>query len=312
MDTYGNTDEPDDDVQYAEATASPEDKVFVCKNPVCGKAFLQRKAEMNHTCSVRQKKQSSKDFAREYYISKNGISKQYQNMSFKDTRGMVFHKGALPAIDPLFLRLMRSGPEYRESLAEGHALVKKKERKMKSQHLITYLDSIFEAGEKDPSKRKKAPEVAKELRRRPDMTEADWLTESQVQSYFSQKSAKKRYSNVKEPSRAMVDDTNNLLIARSHAELTETIQQRLSEGVPRVDQCPITSEGVQLCYLAASIKESKKLSHSQIETVDQKMLKKSLKSLGIDDYGGGRATKPKMAKIIIKYVEDHCDCLTIE
>ena len=92
---------------------------------------------------------SSKNYAKEYYISKNGISKEYHGKSYQDTRSMVFHKNALPTIDDVFLDLIRSGqPRYRENLPEGHALSKKRERKTKSKHLIAFLDKMFDIGEK--------------------------------------------------------------------------------------------------------------------------------------------------------------------
>ena len=315
-DVFGNVDtnetnETDD--QYEEETARPEDKVFICKNQVCGKPFLSNRARMNHTCVVRQKKMSSKNYAKEYYISKNGISKEYHGKSYQDTRSMVFHKNALPTIDDVFLNLIRSGqPRYRENLPEGHALPKTRERKTKSKHLKAFLDKMFDIGEEDKSKRKKPAQISKELKRMADMTEADWLTETQVKDYWKRCTTQKRYGTT-EPTVEQLEDTQNLLNARSHSELADNIQRRLAEGLAKDDDsCPITVKGVQLCYLAASIKSSKKLSQSQIVGLEQKKLKDILRSLGIDDYGGGRATKLKMAKNICKYVEENCDCLMID
>ena len=315
-DVLGNVDTNEtieDDDQYEEETARPEDKVFICKNQVCGKPFLSNRARMNHKCVVRQKKMSSKNYAKEYYISKNGISKEYHGKSYQDTRSMVFHKNALPTIDDVFLDLIRSGqPRYRENLPEGHALSKKRERKTKSKHLIAFLDKMFDIGEKDKSKRKKPADISKELKRMADMTEADWLTETQVRDYWKRCTAQKRY-DTPEPTVEQLEDYQNHLNARSHSKLADNIQRRLAEGLAKDDDsCPITVEGVQLCYLAASIKSSKKLSQSQIVGLEQKKLKDILRSLGIDDYGGGRATKLKMAKNICKYVEENCDCLMID
>ena len=89
------------------------------------------------------------------------------------------------------------------------------------------------------------------------------------------------------------------------------VYERLAEGVVLKDECPITSEGINLCVLAQSIKACSDLSDSKIEDVKTQKLKKALKSLGITEFGGPRATKNRMAAIIVKYVEDHCDCLMI-
>ena len=151
--------------------------------------------------------------------------------------------------------------------------------------------------------------MARELKQRLDMDENDWLTETQVKDYFTQERARRRYGK-KQVSKAEIEDTGNLLIAESHAELANTIHESLANRASTDDDpCPIISEGVNLCQLARSIKSSSKLSHSQIEMVEQKKLKKVLESLHIDDFGGGRATKAAMAKIIVRFIEDRCDCL---
>ena len=106
-----------------------------------------------------------------------------------------------------------------------------------------------------------------------DMTEADWLTETQVRDYWKRCTAQKRY-NTPEPTVEQLEDYQNLLNARSHSKLADNIQRRLAEGLAKDDDsCPITVKGVQLCYLAASIKSSKKLSQSQIVGLEQKKLK---------------------------------------
>ena len=88
------------------------------------------------------------------------------------------------------------------------ARILKKTIMKKSQHLKEYLNAVFEAGEKEPSKRKAPGEVSKELRQRKDMTEDDWLTETQVKDYFTQERARRRYGK-KQVSAAEVEDTQN-------------------------------------------------------------------------------------------------------
>ena len=100
-------------------------------------------------------------------------------------------------------------------------------------------------------------------------------------------------------------------IQTARAQLVDYVHKRLAEGVVLKDDCPITSEGINLCVLAQSIKACSDLSDSKIEDVKTQKLKKALKSLGITEFGGPRATKSRMAGIVVKYVEDHCDCLMV-
>ena len=224
---------------------------------------------------------------------------------------MIFHKGALPAIDKLFLSLMENDPvKYGgEDIKQGHALQGKKVVKQKSQRLRDYLDRVFKEGKDTPSLRKQPAAVAKQLRLDPEMTQEDWLTENQVKSYFSRVKAENQFG--KDPTQEQIKDTENTLIQTHHAQLVDYVHERLAEGVVLKDECPITSEGINLCVLAQSIKECSNLSDSKIEDVKAQKLKKALKSLGITEFGGPRATKNRMAAIIVKYVEDHCDCLMI-
>ena len=58
-----------------------------------------------------------------------------------------------------------------------------------------------------------------------DMTEADWLTETQVRDYWKRCTAQKRY-NTPEPTVEQLEDYQNLLNARSHSKLADNIQKR--------------------------------------------------------------------------------------
>ena len=318
-DVYGETSkETKSDPKDIEQTTKDDDKIFFCSNVVCGKAFLRPSALLNHesdekNCVVRdQTKQSSKNYAREYYISKNGISKEYRGKSYKDTRNMIFHKGALPAIDKLFLKLREDDPEKYggEDIKPGHALQGKKVVKQKSPHLRAYFDKIFKEGNEEPGKRKQAADVAKLLRLNPEMTQEDWLTVKQIKSYFSNAKAEKIFET-KEPTQEEIDEGRNTRIQTARTQLVDYVHKRLAEGVVLENDCPITSEGINLCVLAQSIKACSDLSDSKIEDVKTQKLKKALKSLGITEFGGPRATKSRMAGIVVKYVEDHCDCLMV-
>ena len=108
-----------------------------------------------------------------------------------------------------------------------------------------------------------------------------------------------------------IDDTENLSNARDHMETTMYIEENLAEEIARdTDPCPIWSEGVPLCAIVQSLKTVKSWSESKIEDYPTKQLKKALHALNIDDFGG-KASKKKMAKIIIRYVEENCHCSII-
>ena len=225
---------------------------------------------------------------------------------------MIFHKGALPAIDKLFLKLREDDPEKYggEDIKPGHALQGKKVVKQKSPHLRAYFDKIFKEGNEELGKRKQAADVAKLLRLNPEMTQEDWLTVKQIKSYFSNAKAEKIFET-KEPTQEEIDEGRNTRIQTARAQLVDYVHKQLAEGVVLKDDCPITSEGINLCVLAQSIKACSDLSDSKIEDVKTQKLKKALKSLGITEFGGPRATKSRMAAIVVKYVEDHCDCLMV-
>ena len=113
------------------------------------------------------------------------------------------------------------------------------------------------------------------------------------------------------PTQEEIDEGRQTRIQTARAQLVDYVHKRLAEGVVLKDDCPITSEGINLCVLAQSIKACSDLSDSKIEDVKTQKLKKALKSLGITEFGGPRATKSRMAGIVVKYVEDHCDCLMV-
>ena len=296
-----------------------EDEIFFCQNAVCGKAFFSLRGKLNHemnpdNCTVRVKKQTGNDYAKEYYIGKNGISADYQSKSYNETRSMIFKKGMLPTIDDLFLYLIRSGePKYRENLTEGHALPPKKAKGNFTDKQTRYLYEQFLIGEDEPGQRKKPEQVSKAMKQKPEFLREEWLTFEQINGYFKREKAKKRFGKKKEEkvTQAEIDDTENLSNARDHMETTMNIEENLAEEIATdTDPCPIVSEGVSLCAIVQSLQTVKRWSESKIEDYPTKQLKKALHALNIDDFGG-KASKKKMAKIITRYVEEHCHCSII-
>ena len=257
-------------------------------------------------------KQSTNDYAIEQYIAKNGISDKYQSKSYKDTRNMIFQKGRLPDIDPFFLNLMINNPsKYGENLCRGHALPPKKSNKRHPKKVTDYLEAIFMFGEKNPSKKRKPAQVANEMRKMPEFTRNDWLTDNQIKSFFNRLSSKKLFNLEGAPSQVQTETTANLQNAVDQNILTNHVQSSLEEGTTPDELCPIIAEGINLCALAESLKLSKSILESKMGEIEPKKIKKALHFLGIDDFQGGKATKKKMALIVQQYVEDKCGCLSI-
>ena len=143
----------------------------------------------------------------------------------------------------------------------------------------------------------------------PRFETADWLTETQIRSFFTRIAAERRHKT-DEPTEVQLEDTENLRQAVAQEELASQIEQNLSssDGVPNDDPHPIIADQINLCELAKSRKDSSSVQASKFGDVEQKKLKKALASLGIDDFGGRKATKKNMAAIIVKYVDEKCGC----
>ena len=145
----------------------------------------------------------------------------------------------------------------------------------------------------------------------PEFTREDWLTETQIKNFFNRAAAKKLFHLTNEPSQAQTESVANLSNAIDHVVLTDQIQKGLEEGLTPNETCPIISEGLDLCALVENLKAKKSVQESKIGDIEQKKLKKALNSLGIDDFGGAKATKKKMAKMIQQYVDEKCGCSSI-
>ena len=86
-------------------------------------------------------------------------------------------------------------------------------------------------GENNPSKKKKPAEVAKEMMQEAEFTRDDWLTETQIKSYFNRLASKKLFQLKpdEEPSQVQTEITANLQNAVDQMVLTEQIQTSLEE-----------------------------------------------------------------------------------
>ena len=90
----------------------------------------------------------------------------------------------------------------------------------------------------------------------------------------------------------------------------EEIEQNLllSDGESNDDPHPILADGIDFCELVRSRKDSSSVQKSKFGDIEQKKLKKALNSIGINDFGGRKATMNNMAGIIVKYVDEKCGC----
>ena len=229
---------------------------------------------------------------------------------------MVFQKGMLPDIDPMFLNYMRENPDSSgETLTQGHALPMSTPNKPFSGDVKAFLKESFNVGIVTPHKKKKPAQVVREMReaKNADGTRrfetADWLTETQIRSFFTRIAAERRHKT-DEPTVVQLEDTENLRQAVAQEELASQIEQNLSssDGVPNDDPHPIIADQINLCELAKSRKDSSSVQASKFGDIEQKKLKKALASIGIDDFGGRKATKNNIAAIIVKYVDEKCGC----
>ena len=175
-----------------ESDDEEEKFVYKCKNPIgCTKTFMRRSDYLKHCqngdfCEVPVVKQSSNDQIIKLWISKNGISQELQGKSYRETRNMIFHKELLPTIDPLFLNSAQ-----KEELEIGHALPKGRKNTRFSTEQTQFLTEKFRSGVgAQKHKRKKIPQIALEMQMKFDRK--DWLTETQIQSFFVRMAAKQK------------------------------------------------------------------------------------------------------------------------
>ena len=137
-------------------------------------------------CVVPKKKQSTDNHTVERYIIKTGLSHQYQNKSYQETRSAIFGKELLPTIDPLFLN---SGKK--EELCRGHAIAASRKSALFTKDQKDFLTEKFMLGVGIlKHKKKKAQEVVKEMHQK--FKRSEWLSETQVQQFFARLAAKQR------------------------------------------------------------------------------------------------------------------------
>jgi hypothetical protein len=140
------------------------------------------------------------------YIAKNGISQQYQDKTFKETRKMIFHEELLPTIHP---DLINSG--HKENLPKGHALPPPRVNARFSEKQRKFLIEKYNIGAgKNKHLKKKAQQVEREMQEA-DFTVEEWLSEKQILGYFTGLFAKQKDAPVVETGNK--DPTEGVTIA---------------------------------------------------------------------------------------------------
>ena len=268
-------------------------------------------------CEVPVVKQSSDDQAVKLWISKNGISQEHQGKSYKETRNMIFHKELLPAIDPLFLNLRK-----KEELEVGHALPKGRKNTQFTKEQRKFLTEKFSSGiGAQKHKRKKVPQVALEMQMK--FERKDWLSETQIQSFFVRLAAKQRSKDPNTqndqnddeeeevPSFAEQDDTNNLLQAVEQVVLANEIEEELENSNSIDDPHPFFVEGLDegLCDLAKDMLLAPSFEESKLNEISKKMLLQAMKAYEMPVEGKGKLPKQELGQILVKFIQDNCGCL---
>ena len=301
-----------------EEQEDPFKAVFKCKNPKCTKVYTSYFHYQKHmsmkTCVTRLRDSSSRDEFIEMYIAKNGISKQHQEKSFRETRNMHFHNDNLPEIDQLFINCKS------EDIFEGHALPEKRKKSNLTEKHKVYLKKIYKDGMN--SKRKaNCTEVAKQMRYYKDgdqlvFSEDEWLTDLQIKSYWCSltseirfpKNQKAKDDTDETQSRTQDEDSASYLDAMEEAQVEEEVMNSLDkiEESSNTDH-PLVFHGINICALAISVKKARILKESDIHTLSIAELLKVLEAMG--HYGVDGRSRRKIADLIVDHVSQNCDCL---
>ena len=205
---------------------------------------------------------------------------------------MIFHKDLLPSIDPIFLN---SG--IKEELEVGHALPKERKNTHFTKEQKDFLTEKFSSGVgAKKHKRKKVPQIALEMQMK--FERKDWLTETQIQSFFVRLAAKQRSEDPthlnnpnddddeKEeniPSFAEQDDARNLLQAIEQDDLEASIEEALENGTSIDDPHPFFVQGLDegLCDLAKDLQECPSFDDSKLCGISKQMLLQAMSALNI-------------------------------
>ena len=296
----------------------PSKAVFRCKNAKCTKVYTSYSNYVKHMssnkCVTRLRDSSSKDQFIEMYIAKNGISKEYQGKSYRETRNMHFHSDTLPAIDPLFISCKT------EDIFEGHALPEKRKKSNLTDKHKVYLKKIYKDGMNSKRKANSA-DVAKQMRYYKNgdqlvFSEEEWLTDLQIKSYWCSLTSEIRFpkaSKAKEGeeeavSRVQDEDSASYLDAMDDAQLRDDIISKMDNvAEPNENDHPLIFNGINVCALALSVKKARILKESDIHTLSITELLKALEAMG--HHGIDGRSRRKIADLIAEYVSEKCDCL---
>ena len=229
---------------------------------------------------------------------------------------MIFHKDLLPSIDPIFLS---SG--IKEELEVGHALPKGRKNTHFTKEQKDFLTEKFSSGVgAKKHKRKKVPQIALEMQMK--FERKDWLTETQIQSFFVRLTAKQRSEDPTHlnnpnddddeeniPSFAEQDDARNLLQAIEQDDLEARIEEALETDTSIDDPHPFFVQGLDegLCDLAKDLQECPSFDDSKLYGISKQMLLQAMSALNIPVKQ--RMTKSELGEMLVKFVQDKCGCV---
>ena len=307
--------------------------VLFCDDyPRCTRTFLRASDRQTHIdnkdiykCKVEVDQKSTDEQAIEMYIAKNGISQQYQDKTFKETRKMIFHEELLPTIDPI---LIKSG--HKENLFRGHALPPPRVHTRFSEKQRKFMIDKFNtgAGKNKKHLKKKAHQVERQMQEA-DFTVDEWLSEKQIHSFFNGLYAKvkdapyvetvKKNGVDQDPTEGLtfaeLDQAARTLKAIQEDEVIAQVEAGMDPNAPLDEHDddgphPIRVPGLNedLCYLAADVLDAS-VQYSKLKEYTNKILINAMES--IDVKLNKKSTKAEICNAIVKHVQANCDCLLL-
>jgi hypothetical protein len=277
-----------------------------------------------YKCKVEVDQKSTDEQAIEMYIAKNGISQQYQDKTFKETRKMIFHEELLPTIDPI---LIKSG--HKENLFRGHALPPPRVHTRFTEKQRKFMIDKFNTGAgKNKHLKKKAHQVERQMQEA-DFTVDEWLSEKQIHSFFNGLYAKvkdapyvetvKKNGVDQDPTEGLtfaeLDQAARTLRAIQEDETIAHLEAGMDPNAPLDEHDddgphPIRVPGLNedLCYLAADVLDAS-VQYSKLKEYTNKILINAMES--IDVKLNKKSTKAEICNAIVKHVQANCDCLLL-
>ena len=330
-DVYGETeDEISTDVDSTNQIVDENAGIFKCPNPRCIKRYTSYHHYKNHlagkSCVTRLHDGTSTGKFIDMYISRNGISAKYQNKTFRETRNMHFINQGLPEIDPLFINYRR------EEIYEGYALdQRRKLAKINVKHK-EFLKKIFNDGIKNKRKAN-SQDVEIQMRHHQEegnfvFDEDEWLTSSQIKSFFHQLVTQGRYKEGKTDAKSplkkkpkkeiIVDEITEKCRNEESGRYLDAILERQEEedilaqmNLPDDEEDhPLVRADVDICALSRNIQSSRVLRESDLYTLAYTDILKILQEIGCTNFQG--RNKKKMGTIIVEYVKEKCTCLVLQ